>query len=117
MSQKAVLVRVDGNLIPEVFHSVPDYDDMGQICIDNGFDGTEESYTDYYNVEYEWIEIGEGESGMDSFIDDETLLHIYDAYGYEDVINEYFNLDVEVIETGSEEVLFEDLEEDESCIW
>ena len=112
MSQKAVLVRVDGNLIPEVFHAVPDYYDMCQICIDNRFDGTEETYTDYYNVEYEWIDIGDGESGTDSFIDDETLLFIYDSYGYEDVIKKEFGLDVEVIETGSEDVLFEDLEDE-----
>jgi len=113
MSQKAVLVRVDGNLIQEVFHSVPDYDEMCKICVDYGFDGTEETYSDYYNVEYEWIDIGDGESGADSFIDDETLLFIYDSYGYEDVIKEHFGLDVEVIESGSEDVLFEDLEEEE----
>ena len=112
MSQKAVLVRVNGNLIPEVFHSVPDYDEMCQICLDNGYDGAEEtSYTDYYNVEYEWIDIGDGESGVDSFIDDETLLFIYDAYGYEEVIKESFGLDVEVVESGNEVVMFEDLEE------
>lgn len=112
MSQKAVLVRVNGNLIQEVFNWVPDYEEMCQICIDNGYDGAEEtSYTDYYNVEYEWIDIGEGESDIDSFIDDETLLFIYDAYGYEDVIKKSFGLDVEVVESGSVDVLFEDLEE------
>lgn len=112
MSQKAVLVRVNGNLIQEVFNWVPDYEEMCQICIDNGYDGAEEtSYTDCYNVEYEWIDIGEGESGTDSFIDDETLLFIYDAYGYEDVIKKSFGLDVEVVESGSVDVLFEDLED------
>lgn len=62
MSQKAVLVSINGNLVQEVFHAVPDYEDACQICLDNGWDGTEESSYDYYNVEYEWIDIGEGES-------------------------------------------------------
>ena len=34
MSQKAVFVRVDGNLIQEVFTHVPDYDEMVDICKD-----------------------------------------------------------------------------------
>lgn len=111
MSQKAVLVSINGNLVQEVFHSVPDYEEACQICLDNGWDGTEDTIYDYYNVEYEWIDIGEGESGTDEFIDDETLLHICGHAYYEDLIKEHFGLDVEVIETGSIDVLFEDLED------
>ena len=110
MSQKAVLVRVEGNLVQEVFHSVPDYEDACQICIDNGWDGTESHYSNYYNVEYEWIDIGEGESGMDSYIDDETLLHLYNSPDYEKVIYEQFELYVATVETGYIDVSVEDLE-------
>lgn len=112
MSQKAVLVRIDGNLVQEVFHSVPDYEEICQICIDNGWDGTEEdTIYDYYNIEYEWIDIGEGESGADEFIDNETLLHIYDHYNYEDIIKESYGLDIEVVEAGNLNIFFEDLED------
>lgn len=111
MSQKAVLVRVEGNLIQEVFHSIPDYEEACQICIDNGWDGTEDTVYDYYNIEYEWIDIGEGESAADEFIDDETLLHIYDHYGYAEIIKDSYGLDVDTVETGSIEVFHDDLEE------
>lgn len=111
MSQKAVLVSINGNLVQEVFHTVPDYEDACQICLDNGWDGTEESVYDYYNVEYEWLDIGDGESGTDEFIDDETLLHIYGHYNYEDIIKESYGLDVDTVETGSIEVFLDDLED------
>jgi hypothetical protein len=48
----------------------------------------------------------------DDFIDDETLLHIYDAYDWEKEIYEHFGFDVNTIETGREEVLFDDLQEE-----
>lgn len=112
MSQKAVLVRVEGNLIPEVFCSIPDYEEAVQICKDNGYE-YKDYYSDYYCLEYEWIDIGEGESGTDEFIDEETLLFLYDSYGYEEEIYKYFGLDVETVETGTIEVMLKDLEEDE----
>lgn len=112
MSQKAVLVRVNGNLVQEVFSSVPDYDEAVQICIDEGYG--EDFITIYDNllVEYEWIDIGEGESGIDHFIDNETLLFIYDPYDYEKHIYEMFGLNVETVQTGRYEVYIEDLEVD-----
>ena len=112
MSQKAVLVRVEGNLIPEVFNSVPDYDEAIQICKDNGYE-YKNYYSDYYCLEYEWIDIGEGESGTDEFIDEVTLLFLYDSYDYEENIYKQFGLNVESIETGTIEVMLEDLREDE----
>ena len=111
MSQSAVLVRVEGNLIPEVFSSVPDYEEAIQICKDNGYE-YQDYYSNYYLLEYEWIDIGEGESGVDEFIDDETLLALYDSYGYEDVIYDEFGLNVEIVESGSIEVMLEDLNDD-----
>ena len=112
MSQKAVLVRVEGNLIPEVFYSVPDYEEAVQICKDNGYE-YQDYYSDYYLLEYEWIEIGNGESATDEFIDDETLLHSYDSSEFEEIIYKQFGLDVESIEVGTIEVMLEDLREDD----
>ena len=112
MSQKAVLVRVEGNLIPEVFYSVPDYDEAVQICKDNGYE-YEDYYSDYYCLEYEWIDIGDGESGVDEFINDEVLLHLYCSPEFEEIVYEQFGLNIESIETGTIEVMLEDLREDE----
>ena len=111
MSQKAVLVRVEGNLIPEVFSSVPDYDEAVQICKDNGYE-YKDYYSDYYMLEYEWIYIGDGESGTDEFIDEETLLFLYDSYDYEEEIYKQFGLNAESIETGTIEVMLNDLKEE-----
>lgn len=111
MSQKAVLIRIENNLIPEIFNSVPDYDEAVQICKDYDYDDYK-TISDYLLIEYEWIDIGEGESGVDHFIDDEALLAIYDSDDYEKHIYETFGLNVESIETGSYEILIEDLMED-----
>ena len=64
-------------------------------------------------LEYEWIDIGEGESGTDEFIDDETLLFLYESYDCEEEIYKQFGLNVERIESGTIEVMLEDLREDE----
>lgn len=109
MSQKAILVRVEGNLVPEVFHSIPDYEEMCHICKDNGWDGTEEYISDSYHVEYEWLDIGEGESGLDSFIDDETLLYLYECRDFEHVLMSKYGLHVNVVESGGNAVLIDDL--------
>ena len=108
MSQKAVLVRVEGDLIPEVFNYVPDYDEAVQICKDNGYE-YKNYYSDYYMIEYEWIDIGEGEYETDEFIDEETLLLLYDLYDCKEEIYKHFGLNVESIETGTIEVMLEDL--------
>lgn len=73
MSQKSILIRIEGNLIPEVFSHIPDYDEAVQICKNYGYE-YKDFYSDYYMLEYEWIEIGEGKSGTDEFIDDKILL-------------------------------------------
>ena len=112
MSQTAVMVRVNGNLFPEVFSSVPDYDDAVQICKDFGYEKSDADYDgDYICVEYEWVEIGDGESGIDEFFDDETLRHIYDAYRWDDEL-ENLGYSVEIVESGSYDVDFEDLEDE-----
>ena len=100
MSQRAVFITVNGNVVDEVFNSVPDYDDMVNACEDEGYEYDEDS--DYYaNVEYEWIEIGEGESGSDDFFDDETLLDLYKENGVNGKYGEY---EVVLIEDGEDEI-------------
>lgn len=112
MSQKAVLVRVESNLIPEVFSHIPDYDEAVQICKNYGYE-YKDFYSDYYMLEYEWVEISDEESGTDEFIDDKILLLLYCFFDYEEKIYELFGLNVETVETGTIEVMLEDLKEDE----
>ena len=112
MSQTAVMIRVNGNLHEEVFTHVPDYDEAIQICKDFGYEASDGNYDgDYILVEYEWIEIGEGESGIDTFFDDEVLKFLYDSPEYEDILEKQGYI-VETIETGSYEICFEELEDD-----
>lgn len=108
MSQTAVMIRVNGNLFSEVYSKVPSYEDAIQICKDFGYDSTDREYGDYILVEYEWIEIGDGESNTDYFFDDETLCHIYDAYGWENEFESHGYM-VEPVETGSYEIEFNEL--------
>lgn len=111
MSQRAVFVRLNGNLHKEIFPSVPDYEEMIQICKDFGYEPSDGKLDgNYIFLEYEWIEIGNGESGADFFFDDDTLLYIYNSYEWE---NQFLELgyEVEIIETGSEEILYTELEE------
>ena len=111
MSQKAVFVRINGNLHEEVFTHVPDHDEMIQICKDFGYESTDERYDgDYINIEYEWVDIGDGESGTDTFFDDESLCFLYDCYGWEKNF-EKMGYNTESIETGSDEVLYSELED------
>lgn len=113
MSQKAVMIRVNGNLHDEVFSHVPDNDEAIQICKDFGYESSDGDFDgDYILVEYEWLDIGNGESGCDEYLDDETLCFLYDSYGYEDVIKEQFGFNVETVETSSYEILYSELEDD-----
>lgn len=110
MSQKAVLIRIDGELIEEVFHSVPDYNEAVQICKDNGYE-YKDYYSDYYYLEYEWIEIGEG-SGTDELITDDALLFLYGSSEFEEMVYNQFGLNVETVDYWAIEVMFKDLNED-----
>lgn len=114
MSQKAILFKIDGNLIPEVFSHIPDYDEAVQICKDNGYGYKDfySNYSDYYILEYELIDIGECEFEVDEFIDDEALLYLYDSYNYEEEIYKQFGLNVKTVETGTIEIMLEDLKEE-----
>ena len=48
MSQKAVFVRINGNLHNEVLFSVPDHDEMIQVCKDFGYESTDGEYDGDY---------------------------------------------------------------------
>lgn len=111
MSQRAVFVRVNGNLHEEVLSHVPDHDDMIQICKDFGYDPSYGEYDgDYISLEYEWIDIGDGEGGADEFFDDEALCALYDSYEWEKNF-EKMGYNAESIETGFDEVLYSELED------
>lgn len=111
MSQKAVFLRINGNLHEEVFTSVPDHDEMVQVCKDFGYEAEDGKWDgDCINVEYEWVDIGEGESGTDTFFDDETLCALYDCYEWEKNF-ESLGYNVEIVESGSDEILYSELED------
>lgn len=111
MSQKAVFLRINGNLHEEVFTSVPDHDEMVQVCKDFGYEAEDGQYDgDYINVEYEWVDIGEGESGTDTFFDDESLCALYDCHEWEKNF-ESLGYNVEIVESGSDEILYSELED------
>ena len=111
MSQTAVFVRINGNFHKEVFSYVPDHDEMIQICKDFGYESSDGSFDgDYINVEYEWVDIGDGESGTDTFFDDESLCHLYDSYEWEKNFED-MGYNAESIETGCEEILYSELED------
>lgn len=120
MSQKACLISVDGRLIRKVFDRVPEYvEDLIQILKDNGY--TAEGYeggteNDAYLVYYDCIKIGSDDDGIDHYIDDETLLDLYDPYNksFEDAVAEVLDVEVTTIDLGEYEIWFEQLmEEDE----
>lgn len=112
MSQKACLISVDGELIRKVFDRVPEYvEDLIQILKDNGYtaEGYEHDVSDYYLVYYDWIEIGSDDDNIDYYVDDETLLDLYQTYAFEDVVTETLDVEVKTIDLGEYEVLYKDL--------
>lgn len=80
MSQKAVMVRIQGTLYPKVLSYVPDYNDAIRICMLYNPNLISSSRLEF---DYEWIEIGSGKSGADTFYDEEVLLLLYGS-SYED---------------------------------
>ena len=70
MSQRAVFVRVDEELYPEVLHSMPDREECISIARELEYEGPCE-------VSAVWFEIGEGESDTDEFFPEESMLEWY----------------------------------------
>ena len=114
MSQRAVFVRVDGVLYDEILGYIPDYDEGRYVCREMGYNEDDDTTSNYLMLEYEWVDIGDGEAGMDDFIPDDALIHLYGSDEFEKKVKEIYGYDVETIETGEMEVWFEDLaDEDE----
>lgn len=112
MSQRAIFVMVNGVVTNEILHHVPDREEMIQICKDMGYEACDNSIMDYMLVEYEWIEIGEGESDTDEIVSEETLLDIYHSGEIAETVSRMYNVEVETVEYGDEEILLEELEEE-----
>ena len=75
MSQTAVIIHVDGALHQEVYPSLPDHEEIVQICKDFGYTTEDAAYEgDDIDITCEWYEIGSGESGTDDFFSDEEIL-------------------------------------------
>lgn len=94
MSQRAVFVEVDGEQYEEIFHSVPDEEDCLSICLDMGIENGE------HEIEYEWYEIGEGESDTGEFLVEEELLRMK----REDRFEEYMKIQgygMELVQSGT----------------
>ncbi|RHV70233.1 MULTISPECIES: hypothetical protein [Clostridia] len=96
MSQKAVFVRINGQLLPKIFSTVPDYNDAVKLCMH--CDSV--SLGKNLQLDYEWIEIGDGKSGVDTFYDDNLLLFLYNTFGYEDILRSAGDA-VRTVEQGS----------------
>lgn len=94
MSQRAVFIKVDNEQYEEIFHSVPDEEDCLSICLDVGMESGE------HEIEYEWYEIGNGESDTDNFFIEEELLRMK----REDRFEEYMKIqgyEIDLIQSGT----------------
>ena len=76
MSQTAVFVKVNDVLYQNIERHIPDSEEVIDIIEDmiEEFDLSESSD---YDVEANWYEIGDGESGMDTFFNEEDLIDWY----------------------------------------
>lgn len=113
MSQTVVFITVGGTLHDEIWSKVPDHEECVQICRDFGFDEDimRTDWTGSVTVEYEWIEIGNGESGTDAFLDEDLLLHIRGTYGWEEEI-EKLGYTVDEVYAGSDKVCADEMQEE-----
>lgn len=111
MSQKAVFVTINGTVYEEVFSHIPDREELIQLCKDEGYTADMDNVSDYIYVEYEWIEIGEGESNTNEFFSEEALLHMYQSGDFTKTVYELLSLNVYVIEYDDMEILLEELGE------
>lgn len=94
MSQRAVFIKVDNELYEEIFHSVPDEEDCLSICLDVGMESGE------HEIEYEWYEIGDGESDTDEFFTEEELLDMKRKDRFEKYMEKQ-GYETELVQTGT----------------
>ena len=74
MSQTVKFTRIEDVLYPEVLRGFPDKDEAISMVHEMLETDLVALNTGWYEVATHWYEIGEGESGMDTFFDDEQLL-------------------------------------------
>lgn len=74
MSQTVKFTRIEDTLYPEVLRGLPDRAEAISMAQEMVEDGLISESDDLYEVVTHWYEIGEGESGMDTFFSDEQLL-------------------------------------------
>ena len=107
MSQTGVFVYINSNLVDEVFTSIPDHEELIQICIDEGYVSSDRYYPeDYLLIEYEKVEIGSGESGSDLSWDDPTMIYLYQNRNLPDCPEEVYT-----VEEGRDEVTYDEIAE------
>lgn len=74
MAQKVVFIFVENELSEEILSFTPDKDELIQAARDMEYE-TSENDTGV-NVQFEWYDIGEGESDTDIFFSDKELYQI-----------------------------------------
>ena len=74
MSQTVKFTRIEDVLYPEVLRGFPDTDEAISMAQEMVADDLIPVCCGLYEVVTHWYEIGEGESGMDTFFSDEQLL-------------------------------------------
>lgn len=94
MSQRAVFIEVDGEQYDEILSSVPDEEDCLSICLDMDMTSGE------HEIEYEWYEIGEGESDTDEFFVEEELLEMKRKGKFEDCMGKR-GYETELVQSGT----------------
>ncbi len=113
MSQRAVIIKIDGETHEEVWTSIPDREDMLSIIKDI-YDIEDIDEWAEIEVEYEWYEIGKGESNTDLFFIDEDIIRMYNSdIPFEEEL-EKRGYDVDMIQYGSETFSREDFEEEDN---
>lgn len=111
MNQEVVLIRINGELIDHVFHSVPDYDEAVRICRYYGYKEYNCVFDSHF-LEYEFLNMVSKESGKS--IADDALLFLYDSgdfTDFEERLYEFCGLSVETSYSKTIEVMSEDLED------
>ena len=111
MSQTARFTEVNGVLYPEASGGYPDR----ELAISVAKEMVEDnliSPSDDYEVNTAWYEIGGGESGMDTYFSDETLVKWKNEGVFEKMVQNG-GYDAECIETRTFFLNGEDVNEDE----
>ena len=110
MSQTVRFSEVNGAFYPEIFSAFPDYEEAIRMVEDMLDDGFILPTDDYYEVITKWYEIGEGESGTDTFFSDEQLIDLWNKGDFEKEI-EKAGYEIEFISDDNISINAEELED------